>query len=172
VVQPHAPAFVGGVLGGDRLAHRAAHRRLLAGIGAQLAAQHCEVPLLLQGSVIPALDRREAETGMRIAYGMMPRAFGECRDRGGELALRRGCRKALEHRLAAQPRRNPTGRCSMSIGRLPDRLWWAPGCLLGEPGLIQNLSLQGLIDVRFDQVLKCISRLVVFPPAVPRPLAW
>src|SRR5262249_1836490 len=39
VVQPHTPALVGGVLGDDRPAYRAAHRRLPSGVGAQLAAQ-------------------------------------------------------------------------------------------------------------------------------------
>src|SRR5262245_5942505 len=34
VVQLHAPAFMRGVLGQDCLAYRAAHRRLLAGVGA------------------------------------------------------------------------------------------------------------------------------------------
>src|SRR6516225_4193312 len=40
VVQLHAPALVRGVLGEDRLAYRAAHRRLLPSIGAQLAPQN------------------------------------------------------------------------------------------------------------------------------------
>jgi len=65
-----------------------------------------------------------------------------------------------------------TGRRSKSTGRLLYCLWWAPGCLWGDPGLIQNLFLQGLIDVGFDQILKRISRLLVFTPAVPRPLLW
>src|SRR5262249_51592081 len=39
VVQLHAPTLVRSVLGQDRLAYRAAHRRLLAGVGAQLAAE-------------------------------------------------------------------------------------------------------------------------------------
>src|SRR5215510_1538265 len=39
VVQLHAPTLVRSVLGPDRLAYRAAHRRLLPGVGAQLAAE-------------------------------------------------------------------------------------------------------------------------------------
>src|SRR5262245_52765897 len=94
VVQLHTPALVCGVLGEDRLTYRAAHRRLLPGVGAQLAAQHPDgIALLLQGPVIPALDGREAKAGMLIGYRMLPRALGECRNRGGELALRRGCRQ-------------------------------------------------------------------------------
>jgi hypothetical protein len=69
-------------------------------------------------------------------------------------------------------RRQLVGRRSKSTGRLLYGLWRVPGCLWGEPGLIQNLSLQGLIDVGLDQVLKRISRLVVFPPATPRPILW
>jgi hypothetical protein len=94
VVQLHTPALVRGVLGKDRLAYRAAHRRLLSGIGAQLAAQHPDgIALLLHGPVIPALDGGEAEAGMLIGYGMMPGALGECRNRSGELALRWGRRQ-------------------------------------------------------------------------------
>src|SRR5262249_38782664 len=59
-----------------------------------------------------------------------------------------------------------------STGRLLYCLWWAPWCLRGDPGVIQNLFLQGLIDVWFDQILKRISRLIVFPPAASRPFLW
>jgi hypothetical protein len=45
-----APAFVRGVLSEDDLAHRVAHRGLLASIGAQLAAQNADrITALLQG---------------------------------------------------------------------------------------------------------------------------
>ena len=38
------------------------------------------IALLLQGPVIPALDGGEAEAGVLIDYGMMPRALGENRE--------------------------------------------------------------------------------------------
>lgn len=94
VVQLRAPAFVCGVLGDECLAYRAADRRLPSGIDAQLAAQHPDgIAPLLQRPVVPALDRREAETGMLIGYGMMPRAIGEGSNRSGEFALPRRCRQ-------------------------------------------------------------------------------
>src|SRR5262249_29312303 len=87
VVQPHAPALVGGVLGDNGLAHRAAHRRLPTCVGAQLAAQYAQgIPLLLQRPVIPALDRREAEAGGLIRNRVVPRTLGERRTGDGEPA--------------------------------------------------------------------------------------
>src|SRR5215472_16705308 len=67
------------------------------------------------------------------------------------------------------PRKLTDGR-SKPIARLLYGLWWVPGSLWGEPGLIQNLPLQLLIDVRFDQIAKRKGHLVVFAPAAPGPL--
>src|SRR5262245_55562553 len=83
-------AFVYGVLGADRLSYRATHRRLLAGIGARLAAQHCNgIPLLPQRSVIPSLYGGEAKAGGLACRRVLPGALGECRNGAGELSLGR-----------------------------------------------------------------------------------
>ena len=74
-MQLHAPALVGGILSKDRLANCAAHRRLLAGIGAQLAAQH---PYGI--AVIPALNRQKAEADGFACGGVVPGAGGKRRD--------------------------------------------------------------------------------------------
>jgi hypothetical protein len=77
-----------GVLGGYRLAYCAADRWLPTCVGAQLAAQYAHgIPLLLQGPVVPALDRREAKARGLACHRVMPGAFGECRNCGVELAL-------------------------------------------------------------------------------------
>src|SRR5262249_14023700 len=83
---------MGGILGGDRPAHSAAHRWLLTSVGAQLAAQHgYGIPLLLQGPVIPALDRGEAEANGLARRRVLPGALCQCGNGGGELALARWC---------------------------------------------------------------------------------
>src|SRR5215831_2785262 len=90
VVQPHTPALVGGILGDDRPAYRAAHRRLPSGVGAQLAAQHAHgIAPLLQSAVIPALDRREAKSDGLARRRVLPGALCQCGNGGGELALAR-----------------------------------------------------------------------------------
>src|SRR5262249_53509165 len=80
------------------------------------------IALLLQGSVVPALDGREAEAGMLIGYGMMPRALGECRNRGGELALGRWCRQQLADNGETElrpPLVNPFASCPITHAALP-----------------------------------------------------
>ena len=94
VVQPHAPALVRDVLGDKCLAYRAADRRLPAGIGAQLATQYAHgIPLLLQGPVVPALNRREAKANGFVRDRVLPGTLDKRGNGVGELTLGRGCRQ-------------------------------------------------------------------------------
>jgi hypothetical protein len=78
-----APAFVRGVLRKHDLAHRVAHRGLLASIGAQLAAQNADrITALLQGTVEPPLNGGKAEADGITSSGMSPLVRRERLDRG------------------------------------------------------------------------------------------
>ena len=100
-----APALVRGILREHGLAHGVADRELLSGIGAQLAAEHADrIGALLQGPVIPSLDGREAELDRLAGRRMLPRAGGERRDRGLQLALGRRRRQQLADDGEAQMR--------------------------------------------------------------------
>ncbi len=100
-----APAFVRGVLRQHDLAHRVAHRGLLAGIGAQLAAQDADrVATLLQGAVEPAFDGGEAEADRIARDGVTPLAPGKRLDLGAQLAFGRRRRQNLSDHGEAQMR--------------------------------------------------------------------
>jgi hypothetical protein len=65
-----------------------AHRGLLPGIGAQLAAQPADrIGPLLRGAVVPALDGGEAEANRLAGGGMAPLARREGLDLGAKLTL-------------------------------------------------------------------------------------
>jgi hypothetical protein len=96
VMQLDAPALVRGVLREHGLAHRVAHRELLSGIGAHLAAEHADrIGSLLERAIVPALDRGEAEADGLAGGGMLPRALGQSTKRGLQLALGRRCGQQL-----------------------------------------------------------------------------
>ena len=93
VVELDAPALVGGVLGQDGAPDRRADGRLLAGVGAQLAAKNGHrIGTLAQGAVVPALDGREAEAHGLAGGRMPPRASRQPFHRSLQIALvgRRG----------------------------------------------------------------------------------
>src|SRR5262245_50540520 len=59
---------------------------------------------------------------MLINYGMMPRALGECRNRGGELALGRRCRQQLADNGETElrpPLVSPFASCPITHAALP-----------------------------------------------------
>jgi hypothetical protein len=88
VVELHAPAPVRGVLGEQLTANSVADCVLLAGIGAQLAAQRADrIGALAQCAVVPALYGREAEADGLAGARMLPRAGSQLLDRAAQLAL-------------------------------------------------------------------------------------
>lgn len=93
VMELYAPAVVRSVLCEQDLPHCAAHRGLLAGIGAQLAAQHAHrIAALLARAVEPPLDGREAETDRIARSGVTPLACRQGLDLGAQFAFGRWCR--------------------------------------------------------------------------------
>ena len=105
VMELDAPALVGSILGKHGLAHGIADRKLLSGIGAQLAAEHADrIDALLQGPVVPSLDGREAEVDRIAGRRMLPGAGSERRDRGLQLALGGRRRQQLADHGEAQMR--------------------------------------------------------------------
>src|SRR5271165_5493423 len=129
-----APALVRGILRQHDLAHRVAHRRLLAGIGAQLAAQHADrVATLLPGAVEPALDGGEAEADRFARDGVTPLAPGKRFDLGAQLAFGRRRRQQLSNYGEAQMRPPlmdylvPAVSCRRSSGSGRSDRRWRPG---------------------------------------------
>jgi hypothetical protein len=105
VVQLRAPAFVRGILSQDRLAHGAAHRRLLAGVSAQFAPENPNrIPLLPQGAVIPALESGKAEENRLPGRRVAPGALRQGGNGAGELTLGRGCSQQLPNDGKAKAR--------------------------------------------------------------------
>ena len=102
VMELDAPALVGGVLGQQGLAQRLAHRRLLAGILAPLAAQHADrVMAFAECPVVPSLDGGDAEADRRPGRRVAPVPCRQCFKRDAQGALLRRRRQQLaDHRKA------------------------------------------------------------------------
>ena len=88
VMQLLGPALVRGILVDDDLTCRAADGRLLAGIGAQLAPQHRDGIVTLNGVIEPPFDRGEREADTLTCDGVTPLTFGQRLDLFVQLALR------------------------------------------------------------------------------------
>jgi hypothetical protein len=128
-----APAFVCGVLCEHDLPHRVAHRGLLAGIGAQLAAQHADrIAALLQGAVEPPLDGGEAKADKIASGGVTPLARRECLDLGAQLAFGRRRRQQMSDHGEAQMR--------------PPLMDSGTSCLLRHAGAPLDLAAQTVKD--------------------------
>ena len=99
-----APALVRGILSEHGLTDGIADRVLLAGVDTDLATEHADgIGALSDRTIVPALDRREAEADWLSRRRMLPRALGQRRNRGLQLALRRRRSQQLSDDGKAQP---------------------------------------------------------------------